>query len=151
MAQGKLSFSAPDAGTTKYDEYVSDPAKPVPFSPRLFYEADEDAWRTWLVRDQRFVDGRQDVLTYETDPLSKPIRVSGRPEVNVVASTSGTDSDWVFWSAWTALAPPWSKARFDQVGSDSRKINWLRLLIRGFCHGTFCVQRLETGLSSLSR
>ncbi|MFY9938348.1 MAG: CocE/NonD family hydrolase [Silvibacterium sp.] len=95
LAGGKLSFFAPDAGSTKYDEYVSDPAKPVPFSPRPFYEADEDAWRTWLVRDQRFVDGRQDVLTYETDPLSKPIRVSGRPEVNLVASTNGTDSDWV--------------------------------------------------------
>ena len=106
-AHGRLSFSAPEsgatqataatqaAGATQYDEYVSDPTKPVPFTPRPFYEADEEAWRTWLVHDQRFVDGRGDVLTYETGTLSKPIRVSGRPDVHLFASTSGTDSDWV--------------------------------------------------------
>jgi uncharacterized protein len=53
------------------------------------------AWRRWLVDDQRFVDGREDVLTYETEPLTAPVRVSGAPEVNLYASTSGTDSDWV--------------------------------------------------------
>ena len=94
-ADGKLSFTAPDAGGKQYDEYVSDPAKPVPFTPRPFYEADHDAWRTWLVHDQRFVDGRPDVLTYETETLTKAVRVSGKPEVNLMASTSGTDSDWV--------------------------------------------------------
>jgi len=94
-AEGKLSFTAPGTGAAQYDEYVSDPAKPVPFSPRPFYEGDGEAWRTWLVRDQRFVDGRADVLTYETEPLTEPVRVSGRPEVNLYASTSGTDSDWV--------------------------------------------------------
>jgi hypothetical protein len=94
-ANGKLSFAAPEAAAAQYDEYISDPAKPVPFSPRPFYAGDEEAWRTWLVRDQRFVDGRPDVLTYESEPLTKPVRVSGRPEVNLYASTSGTDSDWV--------------------------------------------------------
>ena len=92
-ADGKLSFQASD-GTAKYDEYVSDPAKPVPYRPRPIYGADGDAWRTWLVKDQRFVEGRPDVLTYVTDPLTSPLRVSGRPEVNLYASTSGTDSDW---------------------------------------------------------
>ncbi|HEY6446201.1 MAG TPA: CocE/NonD family hydrolase [Acidobacteriaceae bacterium] len=93
-AEAKLAFDAPAAGGDQYDQYVSDPAKPVPFTPRPFWEADQDAWTTWLVHDQRFVDGRQDVLTYETAPMTAPLRVSGVPEVNLYASTSGTDSDW---------------------------------------------------------
>jgi uncharacterized protein len=95
QAGGKLAFDAPAAGNGKYTEYVSDPAKPVPFSPRPFVGGDEDAWRTWLVHDQRFVDGRPDVLTFVTDPLTTPLHLAGRPEVHLYASTSGTDSDWV--------------------------------------------------------
>ncbi|MGA3101809.1 MAG: CocE/NonD family hydrolase [Terracidiphilus sp.] len=94
-AGGKLSFDAPDAESGKYTEYVSDPAKPVPFSPRPFVATDTDAWRTWLVHDQRFVDGRPDVLTFVSDPLTAPLDLSGRPDVNLYSSTSGTDSDWV--------------------------------------------------------
>ncbi len=94
-AGNKLSFDAPAAGSAKSDEYVSDPANPVPFTPRPFYEADHEAWTTWLVHDQRFVDGRPDVLTYETNPLTAPLRVSGAPIVHLFASTSGSDSDWV--------------------------------------------------------
>ncbi len=94
-AGGKLSFDAPAAGSGSFTEYVSDPAKPVPFSPRPFVATDENAWRTWLVHDQRFVDGRPDVLTFVTGPLTAPLRLSGRPGVNLYASTSGSDSDWV--------------------------------------------------------
>jgi putative CocE/NonD family hydrolase len=96
-AGGKLSFqaTASSAGDAPYDQYVSDPAKPVPFSPRPYNQKDNGAWQTWLVRDQRFVDGRPDVLTFETEPLTEPLRISGRPEVHLYASTSGTDSDWV--------------------------------------------------------
>ena len=94
-AGGKLSFDAPAAGSEKFTQYISDPAKPVPFSPRPFVASDEDAWRTWLVRDQRFVDGRPDVLTFVSDRLTAPLHLAGRPEVHLYASTSGTDSDWV--------------------------------------------------------
>ncbi len=94
-AGGELSFQAPRAGSPAYDEYVSDPAKPVPFRPRPVFAGDDDGWRTWLVMDQRFVDGRQDVLTYTTEPLTAPLRLSGAPVVNLYASTSGSDSDWV--------------------------------------------------------
>jgi putative CocE/NonD family hydrolase len=94
-----LSFSAPGESDIKtpstYDEYVSDPAKPVPYVPRPISFADRDAWKRWLVTDQRAVDGRPDVLSYVTRVLSEPIRISGTPVVNLVASTSGTDSDWV--------------------------------------------------------
>jgi hypothetical protein len=74
---------------------VSDPAKPIPYRPRPIDDADEMGWRTWLVTDQRFVDGRPDVLTYETEPLKEPMKLSGEPVVHLVASTTGTDADWV--------------------------------------------------------
>jgi hypothetical protein len=96
MADGKLSFDAPAGGNgAKFDEYVSDPAKPVPYRPRPVVASDNTGWRTWLVTDQRFVDGRPDVLTYETEPLKTAMKLSGEPMVHLVASTSGTDSDWV--------------------------------------------------------
>jgi putative CocE/NonD family hydrolase len=92
-----LSFTQPPAvqGTAQYDEYVADPAKPVSYLPRPVRFSDTDAWRRWLVSDQRFVADRPDVLTYATAPLSTPVRVSGAPVVHLVASTSGTDADWI--------------------------------------------------------
>ncbi|SFW56276.1 CocE/NonD family hydrolase [Luteibacter sp. UNCMF366Tsu5.1] len=94
-ANGELSFEAPAEGSAKYDEYVSDPAKPVPYVPRPVNFGDRQSWTTWLVQDQRFVDGRPDVMTYVTEPLTAPLTVAGAPQVNLYASTSGTDSDWV--------------------------------------------------------
>ena len=93
-ADGKLSFTAPQSGAKQFDEYVSDPAKPVPYRPRPVTD-EGGGWRTWLLTDQRFVDGRPDVVTYETDPLTAPMKLAGEPIVHLVASTSGTDSDWV--------------------------------------------------------
>jgi uncharacterized protein len=94
-----LSLSAPSERDSKsaaaYDEYVSDPAKPVPYLPRPIRFADSDAWRSWLLVDQRFVADRTDVLSYVTQPLTEPLHIGGAPLVNLVASTSGTDSDWV--------------------------------------------------------
>ncbi len=94
-AGGGLSFEAPADKSAKFDEYVSDPMKPVPYRPRPVDAADSMGWRTWLVTDQRFVDGRPDVLTYVSEPLKEPMKLSGEPTVHLVASTSGTDSDWV--------------------------------------------------------
>jgi putative CocE/NonD family hydrolase len=93
--KGGLSFDAPKGGAVESDAYVSDPAKPVPYRPRPVDAADHGAWTTWLVTDQRFVDGRPDVLTYMSEPLKEPLKLSGAPVVNLQASTSGTDSDWV--------------------------------------------------------
>ena len=94
---GNLSFTAPDHvdNAARYSEFVSDPAKPVPYRPRPILERDNTGWRTWLVTDQRFVDGRPDVLTFVSEPLSASIKLSGEPVVHLIASTSGTDSDWV--------------------------------------------------------
>jgi len=88
-----LAFEKPVA--TGGDTYVSDPAKPAPYLPRPVRFSDKDAWRTWLVRDQRFVDGRPDVLMYETDVLTEPVRIEGAPIADIVASTTGTDGDFV--------------------------------------------------------
>jgi putative CocE/NonD family hydrolase len=89
----RVGFDAPKADG--FDEYVSDPAKPVPYLPRPVRFEDGDVWKRWLVTDQRFVDGRQDVLTYTSELLTAPLSLSGMPIVNLTASTSGTDSDWV--------------------------------------------------------
>ena len=90
-----LGFKAPAAGGPAFDAYVSDPAKPVPFVPRPMRMDDGKMWKPWLVSDQRSVDGRTDVLTYETPPLTAPVRISGAPIADLYAATSGTDSDWV--------------------------------------------------------
>ena len=90
-----LSTSAPSGGDGQYEEYVSDPAKPVPYRPRPVKPADSDGWRQWLVGDQREPSGRTDVISFVGDVLTAPLKISGQPIANLVASTSGTDSDWV--------------------------------------------------------
>jgi len=94
----KLTFAPPKAGDAAFDEYVSDPAKPVPFRARPNQPIGYDnglTWPDWLVDDQREASGRPDVLVFTSDPLTAPVKISGTPVVNLVASTSGTDSDWV--------------------------------------------------------
>jgi putative CocE/NonD family hydrolase len=90
----KLSRIAPVAGGREYEEYVSDPAKPVPFISRPV-QASGDRWANWLVTDQRESSGRTDVLSFVSEALTAPVKISGQPVANLVASTSGTDSDWV--------------------------------------------------------
>ena len=94
---GALAFAQPRSGGPAYDEYVSDPAKPVPYRQRpiLPTYAKGSTWRYWLEDDQRTYATRPDVLTYETPVLTAPIQISGQPVANLVASTTGTDSDWV--------------------------------------------------------
>jgi hypothetical protein len=94
-ASNRLSFDAPQG--RGFDQYISDPSKPVTYRarPNLSPWATGSTWRTWLVDDQRFAEGRPDVLTYSSQPLTQPIKLAGTPLVHLVASTSGTDSDWV--------------------------------------------------------
>ena len=94
QARGGLGFEAPAASGPAYDEYVSDPAKPVPFIPRPV-KASGTTWQQWLVSDQREASGRPDVAVFATAPLAEPVKISGQPVASLVASTSGTDSDWV--------------------------------------------------------
>jgi putative CocE/NonD family hydrolase len=103
---GKLGFepaSAPGktgaAAGSSYDEYVSDPAKPVPYRasrPTLLEDLDpQSTWGEWLVDDQRNAASRPDVLVYASEPLKAPLRIAGAPFAELYASTSGSDSDWV--------------------------------------------------------
>jgi putative CocE/NonD family hydrolase len=94
----KLSFTAPAASAASFEEYVSDPAKPVPFNGRPSFPvgfAGNVPWRTWLTSDQREVSGRPDVISFVSDALTAPMKISGQSIANLIASTSGTDSDWV--------------------------------------------------------
>jgi putative CocE/NonD family hydrolase len=87
-----MSFDAPKNGDAPYEEYISDPSKPVPYRARPI---DGTSWSRWLVDDQREASGRPDVVAFVSDVLSSPVKISGEPIVNLIASTSGTDSDWV--------------------------------------------------------
>ncbi len=97
LAAGRLGFDPPPPAAQPYDEYVSDPAKPVPYRqrPTLPSYAEGSTWGEWLVDDQRHAATRTDVLVYESEPLAQALRVAGEPVVNLFASTSGSDSDWV--------------------------------------------------------
>jgi uncharacterized protein len=96
---GKLAFTAPSSassGDTAFDEYVSDPAKPVTYrTPPNPYIASESFWAHWMADDQRPFSRRPDVVSFKTDVLTAPVKISGEPIAHLIASTSGTDSDWV--------------------------------------------------------
>lgn len=92
-ADGKATFDKPKASGS--EEYISDPAKPVPFIPRPIDSGDPMQWKPWLVHDQRFVTGRPDVVEWTSAPLEKGVHIMGAPEVELFAATTGTDSDWV--------------------------------------------------------
>ncbi len=92
QADGKLSFTAPTAAIGN-DAYLSDPAHPIPYRPRPIPSYVE--WNEWLTRDQRFVDGRPDVLTWQTAPLDADLTIAGDVVAKLFASTTGSDADWV--------------------------------------------------------
>jgi hypothetical protein len=91
----KFSAALAAPAAAGHDDYISDPAKPVPFVPRPANLNNRKQWISWLVQDQRFADGRPDVLTYEMPVLDKPLHIMGAPQVDLFAATTGTDSDWV--------------------------------------------------------
>ncbi|HEY1808000.1 MAG TPA: CocE/NonD family hydrolase [Acidobacteriaceae bacterium] len=95
-ADGSLGFTPP-ANPNAFKAYTSDPANPVPYRRRPIeatYGPDSH-WYTWLVQDQRFVEGRPDVATWETPPLKQDVTITGNVVADLIASTSGTDSDWI--------------------------------------------------------
>jgi putative CocE/NonD family hydrolase len=94
---GRLSFEAPPTVELAFDEYISDPAKPVPYRqrPTIPSSAVDSTWGEWLVDDQRHTSTRTDVLVWTTETLKDPLRVAGQPVARLFASTSGSDSDWV--------------------------------------------------------
>jgi putative CocE/NonD family hydrolase len=102
---GNLRLSAtPDsnstsrAGAAEFESYVADPAKPVPYIPRPIHIGGEEGasrWQTWLVSDQRNVASRTDVLSFSSPVLTEALKISGEPIANLIASTTGSDGDFV--------------------------------------------------------
>lgn len=90
-AGGALAFTPPGEADGAFDEFVSDPAKPVPYSntPSTDYP------RHYPLEDQRFVASRPDVLVYETDPLAEDLTLVGPLRATLWVATTGTDADWV--------------------------------------------------------
>jgi putative CocE/NonD family hydrolase len=122
---GKLSFDAPptSAGAEASDSYISDPANPVPYRPRPIDVS--SGWTTWLLEDQRFVDHRPDVLTWESETLTSDLTVSGKIAAHLFASTSGTDSDWI-----VKLIDVYPEKRDDNAPKDP-KMSGFELMIAG--------------------
>ena len=96
---GRLAFEAPtETGDPAFDSYISDPAHPVPYRHRpvqATYFPYGSNWSTWLVEDQRFVDDRPDVLSWESPPLEADMSIAGKIEAHLYTSTTGSDSDWI--------------------------------------------------------
>jgi len=89
-SRGTLSFTTP-ADSQSFDEYVSDPSKPVPFINNIAI----GMTREYMVDDQRFASRRSDVLVYQTPALTEELTIAGPLTASLFASTSGTDSDFV--------------------------------------------------------
>jgi len=95
---GQLRLGSSIAAASGFESYVSDPAKPVPYLPRPIHIAGDDgerSWQTWLVSDQRDAAARTDVLSFSTPVLTEAMKISGEPVANLIASTTGTDGDFV--------------------------------------------------------
>ena len=100
--QGQLGLLGSKTGTlaTGNDSiasYVSDPADPVPYRHRPVQQTYQEGskWRTWLIEDQRFLDGRKDIARFEGPVLDKDVTVTGDVKADLFASTTGTDGDWI--------------------------------------------------------
>jgi hypothetical protein len=93
LGAGKsLSFGPPRADAAHdFEEWVSDPAKPVPFVPGQSTDMDPD----YMAQDQRFSAGRPDVVVYQGDPITEPMTIAGPVSPSVFVSTTGTDGDWI--------------------------------------------------------
>jgi len=90
----ELKFSMPETAGFQYDEYLSDPDNPVPYtnvyhSSNLFYN------KEYMVEDQRFAASRPDVIYYQTDALDENITIGGPVQAELYISTTGTDADWI--------------------------------------------------------
>lgn len=124
--QGGLSFESPEIQHVSFDEYISDPDKPVPYtapfhSARRFYN------RQYLSEDQRFASTRPDVLVYEGMVMEEDLTVAGPVEVELYVSTTGTDADWV-----VKLIDVYSSVEGNlDLPSEEVEVGGYQMLIRG--------------------
>ena len=95
-----LSFAKPKPNNPAgdFDQYVSDPSSPAPYRKRpveATYDPNGSQWYTWLAQNQTFLNERRDVLSWQTEPLSEDVTITGNIIAHLFAATTGTDSDWV--------------------------------------------------------
>lgn len=90
-AAGRLAFDPPQDSSVVYDEFISDPQKPVPFTTAITTGMNEE----YMIEDQRFAARRPDVLAYQTDVFEEDLTIAGPLTAELVVATSGTDSDWI--------------------------------------------------------
>lgn len=83
--------SDPVVKGAEFDEYISDPARPVPYNEKV----ETRMMVEYMSADQRFASRRPDVLVYETQPLEKALTLAGPIQVDLNVSTTGTDADWI--------------------------------------------------------
>ena len=128
-AGGKLSWTQPAAGAD-FDEYVSDPKKPVPY---IGY-ATTDVPQEYMVSDQRFAASRPDVLVYQSEVLEEDVTVAGPVTPKLFVSTTGTDADWVvkLIDVYPAEYPGGERApRGKDVGAPQTSLAGFQQLVRG--------------------
>lgn len=123
---GALSWSAPANDAKVYDEYVSDPGKPVPYTAP-FQSARSMYNRQYLAEDQRFASTRPDVLVYQGEVMEEEMTLVGPVEIELFVSTTGTDADWV-----VKLIDVYPDTA-DQRGLNARdiKVGGYQMLVRG--------------------
>lgn len=119
---GLLSFAAPEE-QEGYDEFVSDPAKPVPYDDGIHLQRT----REYMRNDQRFVSRRPDVMVYQTALLEEDIVLAGPVIADLMVSTTGTDADWVV--KLIDVFP--DDYREPAVGMESCKLDGYQMLVRG--------------------
>jgi uncharacterized protein len=120
---GKLSFNPPGAkGQTDFDEYVSDPKKPVPFMPGI----SPGMAQRYMVDDQRFAARRTDVLVFQTDVLEEDLTLAGPITPSLHVSTTGTDSDWI-----VKLVDVYPDRFPDEKGATDNSLGAYQQLVRG--------------------
>lgn len=122
-ASGKLSFDPPTASERDaFDEYVSDPQKPVPFVPGIARGMAQE----YMIDDQRSAGRRTDVLVYQTDELEEDLTIAGPVTASLQVSTTGTDSDWI-----VKLIDVYPDRFPDAKGSTDNTLGGYQQLVRG--------------------
>jgi putative CocE/NonD family hydrolase len=114
-ANGGLSFDPPGNESPAFDEYVSDPNKPVPFVDYLSQSVPQE----YMVSDQRFAASRTDVLTYQTPALQEDVTITGPVSPHLFVSTTGTDSDWDI-KIIDVYPPDYPQSKFDEPRPEER-------------------------------
>jgi putative CocE/NonD family hydrolase len=122
--ENKLSFESPSTSDLPgFDEYLSDPKNPVPFTAQITTTMP----KPFMVEDQRFVSQRPDVLTYQTESLDSSISIIGPVKAQLFVSTSGTDADWVI-----KLIDVFPEASTGgSVKPQNKKMTGYQMLVRG--------------------